>query len=333
MKTSFYLLLFALACIVTSTSCKKGTDNPTPVQIDSLDAALPKEIIISYSHDSSGIPISGSYVASIKYDTVNSTIQLYYDDTTTANLYDVLGETFTYNSSGYLTNVKVSDNSISGDQNSNPDYNVTINRGTDNTINYIAEVSKDGSVYDSIFYNYQGATSITAVNHYYEGVGLEGYDTSVYTFTPGYRLTGLANPNYETNTDYTLNANGTIGSYVTTSPDYTITANYTYASGLPDGKADPFTQVLLGKDYYLPDVADLNPFVYSYNALGDYDDFNIPFTDAYHISAANLQIAESGNPPVTESATWSYQLNADNNVTQVVYSNNLNDSETIKIKY
>ena len=76
----------------------------------------------------------------------------------------------------------------------------------------------------------------------------------------------------------------------------------------------------------------MDPFVYSYNAGGGYDNFNISFTDAYHVSAANVQVEESGNP-FTESATWTYQLNAQNNVTQIVFSNSLNDRETIKIKY
>jgi hypothetical protein len=334
MKTPFYLLLLVLPCILTIASCNKSTDNPTPFQIDSLNAALPKEIINSYSSDSSGIQVHGSYVASIKYDTVNRTIQIYLDDTTTTNLYDLLAKTYTYNSSGFLTSVKAADFGGS-DQNSDNTYSVTINRGTDNTINYIAEVSKDGSVYDSIFYNYQavsGGTKITTVNHYYQGISSSGNDTLIYSFTSNNHLTRWEDPGYETNTDYTLNTNGTIKSYVNTSPNETITANYMYASGLPDGKADAFTQALLGKDYYLPDLIDLDLFVYAYNTISGYDYFNIPFTDAYHISAANLQVTNLGNP-ITESANWMYQLNAQNNVTQVVYSNNFNDMETVKIKY
>ncbi len=317
--------------MATFTSCQKdSSNNPTPMQIDSLNAALPKEIIGYDSYDSSGVTIPGSFVIAIKYDTVNSTVQLYLDDTTTTDPYAVLAETYTYNSSGYLTSVKESGDIDPGDQS----YNVTINRDANNKIIYVSETSIDGSVYDTIFYNYQpvsGGTNITTFNHYRENVSVFGIDTTVYSFNINNGLTQLTGVSFQTITNYMLNANNTVKSYATVGYDDTTNANYSYASGLPDGKADAFMQALLGKDYYMPDILDQDPFVYSYAEISFFDNFNISFTDPYHISSATLQ--HKGDGPGTETATWSYQLNAQNNVTQVNYSNNFNDMETIKIKY
>jgi|GEM_PF-6436946 len=336
MKTTFYLFLIVLACNATFTSCNKNSDNPTPQQLDSLNAALPKQIIIVESYDSNGIQktiISDVY--SIKYDTANKIVQLYIDDTTNTNPYDVLTDTYTYNSSDYLISIKEGDDNNTEPPNQDIFYNVTINRGADNNINYIAEVSKDGSYYDSIFYKYapsNGATVITTVSHYQEGTGGNtGEDTSVYTYNSNHGLTQLAEPNFQTNTSFSLNANGSVNSYVSTTPDFTLNVNFTYASGLPDGTADAFTQVLMGKDYYLADVLNLDPFVLPFISSGGYDGtIDIPVTDPYHLSSANFQ-ATGGNE--SQTFNWSYQLNAQNNVTQVVMSNSNNSHAAIKLKY
>jgi hypothetical protein len=335
MKTSPYLLLLVMLCVVTFTSCHKDpANNPTPVQIDSLNAALPKEIMNYYSYDSSGVTVPDGYAIAIKYDTVNSAIQLYLDDTTTASPYDILGETFTYNSSGYLISVKESGNPGEIDP-SDQGYNVFVNRDANNKIIYVSETSIDGSVYDSIFYSYQAVsngTNITTFDHYRENVSTIGIDTLMYTYTANNGLTQLADVSFQTITNYMLNANNTVKSYITVGNGDTINANYTYASGIPDGKADAFVQALLGKDYYMPDISYLDPFVYSYNASSGYDDFNISFTDPYHISSATVQDYGFGSA-VTETATWMYQVNSQNNVIKVNYSNNLNDIETVSIKY
>ena len=334
MKTTFYLLLFVILFVVVFTSCHKDTNSPTPTQIDSLNAALPKEIITSYSSDSNGITVPGSYVVSIKYDTVNSAVQLYFDDTTTTNPYDILGETFTYNASGYLISVKESDDTRVNDPDSDPLYNVTVNRDANNKIIYISEVSKDGSLYDSIFYNYQAAgtgTNITTILHYLEEGGSSGTDTVVYTYTSDNKLSQETDLQFDTYT-YTFNTNNTIKSDNISGQDGNFTSNYTYASGLPDGKADAFVQALLGKDFYIPDLYYLDPFVYSYDFAGYYDDYSFSFTDPYHISASNLQ-GTNGTDPITETATWMYQLNAQNNVTQVIFHDSFNDMETVNIKY
>ena len=74
MKCRFALLI--LIATVLGLSCQKTQDSPTPVQIDSLKAALPKQIIETFTDNSSGQPITNTYVVSIKDDTVNRTIEL-----------------------------------------------------------------------------------------------------------------------------------------------------------------------------------------------------------------------------------------------------------------
>ena len=337
MKFTFYLLLIFVTCNAIFTSCNKNADKPTPPQIDSLNAALPKQIIISETSNPDGTPLTESYVISLKYDTTNRMIQLYFDDTTNTNPYDVLGETYSYNSDGYLISVKQADNGTD-DQNFDQSYNVTFNRDANNNINYIAEVSKDASWYDSIFYKYEpsnGGMAITTVDHYYEGSpALSGENTDVYTYNSNHGLLQLDNPTFQTNTLFTLNTNGTVQSYVTTTPDYKATVNYTYASGLPDGKTDAFTQALLGKDYYLQGVLDFDPFVHTYNNVNDYDEAPVPFTDPYHISSANFHAVGTNNTFTDNiTDTWTYLLNAQNNVIQANFNSTDGDTEIIKFKY
>ena len=337
MKTPFYLLLLIVTCNAIFTSCNKNADKPTPLQLDSLNTALPKQIIISSTSDSEGTTVTDNVVVSIKYDTTNRMIQLYLDDTTNTNPYDVLGETYSYNSDGYLISIKEADDGTD-DQNSNNTYNVTFNRDANNNINYIAQISKDGSWYDSIFYNHEpsnGGIVITTIDHYYEGTpDLSGEDTLVYTYNSNHGLLQLAD--FQSNTLFTLNTNGTVKSYLTNTLVYNATVNYTYASGLPDGKADAFTQALMGKDYYMADVLDYDPFVYSYYTYNDYDEVSIPFTNPYHISSANFKaVGFNANNNFTDNIadTWSYLLNAQNNVTQVVFNSSDGDKEIIKFKY
>jgi len=339
MKSIFYLLLIVLVCNTTFTSCNKNQDTPTPQQLDSLNAALPKEIILFGSTDSEGTTLTESNVISIKYDTTNRNIQFYTDDTTNTNPYTTLVETYSYNSDGYLTSIKQVDDGTD-DQNLDQTYNVTFNRNANNNINYIAEVSKDGSWSDSIFYKYEpsnGETVITTVDHYYEGSpDLSGEDTVVYTYNSNHGLLQLADPAFQTNTLFTLNTNGTVQSYMTTTPVFKATVNYNYASGLPDGKSDAFTQALLGKDYYLADVLDFDPFVHSYGNSTDYDEAPVPFTNPYHISSADFKVVGlNANNNFTDniSETWSYLLNAQNNVTQVIFNSSDGDKEIIKFRY
>ncbi len=69
---------------------EKNTAPLPPETVDSIKAVLPKQVIWTdpYLFDT-------TIVLSIKYDTVNYQIQLFFDDTTNANPYDQLAATYT----------------------------------------------------------------------------------------------------------------------------------------------------------------------------------------------------------------------------------------------
>ena len=130
-----------------------------------------------------------------------------------------------------------------------------------------------------------------------------------------------------------MNTNGTVQSYVTTTPDYKATVNYTYASGLPDGKTDAFTQALLGKDYYLQGVLDFDPFVHTYNNVNDYDEAPASFTNPYLIHPLISTQWELTILLLNITDTWTYLLNAQNNVIQANFNSTDGGTEIIKFKY
>ncbi len=93
---------------------------------------------------------------------------------------------------------------------------------------------------------------------------------------------------------------------------------YSYSSGLRDGKADVFVQTLLGKDYYLFDIKTFDPYMLSVD--NDFENIVFSIKDPYHVTNGTI----SGVPPdspdsFSVSASWKYQLNGENNVTNMTF--------------
>ena len=345
MKSAFYIFALLTTCIITIFSCKKGDSNlPTPVQIDSIKSLLPTQFIDTYTFDSLAesdtgdvhIPVTTTDVTSIKYDTTNHRVELYEDDTTNANPYDVLSTTFIFNSSDYLVSytgyIEAFDSEFG---------TATINRAADNTITDMVEVSEDLSEVDSIFYTYTsavGGTGITTISRYYKNNVFGISDTAMYNINADNKLTKanfLASFNYpyefEASTyTYTYNSNNSIRSFMSQSPNRNINATYTYASGIPDGKADVFLQTLLGKDYYLPGILIFNPFFASVDY--DYDLLGVSYTDPYHVTSGT-QAGTDASGAYSDFGTWMYELNENKNVSKIVFTEQGTPPETIRIKY
>jgi hypothetical protein len=306
MKISYLIFLIGFI-ITTNTSCNKG-DEPTPEIIDSVKSILPKQIIFYQISDE-----PDSLRLSLKYDTVNRKVELYEDDPATPDLYDKLAMRSTFNDDGYL--VKFEMNSDKFLDASFYDATININRASNNEINYIAYDDRDINQKDTSIYTYKpvgDGTEITTSGYqsYFEGTVSYKYDKD----------NKLLSYQFQPNTTYGIaqfyyNTNNSISKVEKTGGDYDNVAEFSYTSGIPDDKEDVLGRVLFGKDYYLWDLKDMNPFIFYLDA--DYDDYPISFTDPYHITRMQDTHKPDADPDGIEGVNISYELNENKLVSKV----------------
>lgn len=292
MRSSIYLLIVLSAFMCFNSSCNKTSDLlPTP--IDSIASVLPKLVIVN------DVASSYSSVFSIKYDTTNLKIEMYQDDTTNTNPYDVLAQTNVFNDSGYLVAI----NNVSNNE------TINIMRATDNKILWMRKDVPNDNALDTTFYQYQqlnGNTVITTLtNSYYSGV-FQYAATGEYTYNSNLKLIHL-NDTFGNDDTLIYNANGSISKVVHQAPGLSGQQDYTYNAGIPDGQSDVALNVFMGRDFYIYGLKELHPlnvFV-SFPAISG--------TDPYHLSRL-LDTDNSGTP---EDRTYLYELNADNLVSKI----------------
>jgi len=333
MKYQSNHLLMILTATIVIASCQKTNDNPTSSQIDSIASALPKQIIDAYTFDSLNLgtsTVTHTYVVSIKYDTINHRIDLYEDDTTNSNPYDALLATYKYNNDGFLTSFTQS--SIDYSRFGTP-FTATINRNADNTISSIVDVPISGGWVDSTIYTYQalnGDKSISTVLRSYENQLLDDTYKVTYSYNADNSLTKASNEDQGTYT-YSYNSNNSLQSFSLQGTDITANANYSYSSGLPDQKADVFLRTLLGKDSYIFDIRAFDPYLLSVDA--DFEYIGNSITDPFHVSNATISSYTPTTPdPFSTSAAWTYQVNAQNDVTKVNF-NGGSEQHAYTLKY
>jgi YD repeat-containing protein len=333
MKYQSNHLLMILTATIVIASCQKTNDNPTPSQIDSIASALPKQIIDTYTYDSLNLgtsTVTHTYIVSIKYDSINHRIDLYEDDTTNSNPYDVLLATYKYNNDGFLTSFIQSSIDYSRFATT---FTATINRNPDNTISSIVEVPITGSEVDSTIYTYQslnGDNSISTVVRSYDNQLLDYTYKVTYNYNASNSLTKVLNEDQGTYT-YSYNSNNSLKSFSLQGADITANADYSYSSGLPDQKADVFLQTLLGKDFYIFDIRTFDPYILSVDE--DFEYMGNSITDPFHVSNATLSSYSPATPdPFSTSATWTYQLNTQNNVTKMNF-NGGSEQHVYTLKY
>ncbi len=132
-----------------TTSCQKELDPFTPEKIDSVKSILLKQMILD-----SGQPDSAIF--SFKYDTLNHKVEVYEDDPSTPGIFDKMVITSTFNKDGYLLNFNINTNQF---YNANyMDAVITINRTSDNKINYIANYNRENEEKDTIFFTYESVS-------------------------------------------------------------------------------------------------------------------------------------------------------------------------------
>jgi hypothetical protein len=317
MKYSFYFL--AAIILIASTSCQKETDTPGPGTIDSLKAILPKQIIYT---DLTFPPGTGTDIFSIKYDTANGKIDVYLDDTTNANPYDLLEISYTYNSSGYLVSYK----KFNSGQLSEESF---IERSADNKITRIAYEEKNYSK-DTILFSYQiagGQTKINTIEKFYYQANPPSINNYSYTYDAGNKLThsqvsggGLTTVQY--------NANSSIKKTIYADVNYSNETNLFYTSGISDGKEDAIVKTFLGKDYYMPFIGQY----YYLSIFYDNEYISVSATDPYHPTRIQSITNNSGSVS-TEERSLSYELNAQQLLSRVTGSLNGVQDAVIRFKY
>jgi hypothetical protein len=284
-----------------------------------LKAVLPKQIIYT---DLTFPPGTGTDVFSIKYDTANGKIDVYLDDTTNANPYDLLEISYTYNSSGYLIGYK----KFNSGQLSEESF---IERSADNKITRIAFEEKNYAK-DTILFSYQiagGQTKINTIEKYYYGANPPYINNYSYTYDAGnkptqYQVTGGGLTTIQYNT------NNSIKKLMFAEVDYSNETNFFYTSGIADGKADVLVRTFLGKDYYMPFIDDY----YYLSIFYDNEYIGVSATDPYHPTRSQSITNNSGSV-LTEERTFSYELNAQQLLTRVTGSLNGVQDAVIRFKY
>lgn len=319
----FIRILSAIILIsfIAFTSCTKDLA-PQPDIVDSVKAVLPKQII--YNLDT-----EDTLYVSFKYDTVNNKVEIYENDPSTPDLYDKLAITFTFNKAGYLVTYVI--NSTKFYNSSFENAVVNINRTSDNTISYIAYDDRDFNRKDTTFYTYQRESSGIKITT----IGRESYfeDTTTYRYDNSYNLMEVkgvydyANYHYNPNMSINKITGKGLGDNVT---------DFAYGSGIPDAEEDWLARLLVGKDHYILDIMDLNPFVFYLDP--DYDNYSVSATNRFHLTRMTDTHQPDGSPTGIENATMKYELNDRKLLSKIVFITEADGpypafTETIQIKY
>ena len=305
-------------------SCQKELDPFTPETIDSVKSILLKQMIVD-----SGQPDSAIF--SFKYDTLNYTVEVYEDDPSTPGIFDKLVITSTFNKDGYLLSFN-----INTDQFYNASYMnavITINRTSDNKINYVANYDRENEEKDTIFYTYEsvseGIKISTERTMAYFGYNYYTYDKNnkllSYQFADAYGAVA----------QFHYNANNSLKKIVKTGGSYENVAEFSYTSGLPDAKEDMLFSLLLGKDHYLWDLMELSPF--SIYLDSDYDDgYPVSFTNPYHLTRMQDTHRPSDYLPTgIEGFNITYELNENKLLSKltITYDEDDEDNRIVLFKY
>lgn len=325
-KTLSLIALLVSFILTTNTSCNKG-DEPKPQIVDSVKSILPKQIVFLPED-------SDSTVVSFKYDTLNHKVELYQDDPSTPDLYDKLIITSTFNNDGYLINYIINTDVFY--YTSFDNATVTINRASDNKINYIAYNDLDNDRKDTSYYTYKpvsGGTEITTAGYYsyFEN------DTTNYNYDNDNKLLSyqiLGNV-FET-AQFSYNPNNSVSKIVKTGGDFDNVSDFSYTSGIPDDKEDMLGRILFGKDYYLWDLKELSPFTTYLDA--DYDDYPISLTDPYHLTRMLDTHRPDAAPTGVEGLSIAYELNENKLLSKVTITTEAVGQfpayiEILKLKY
>lgn len=236
-------------------------------QPEELIQQLPKQFVLKHFTD--------SYIEvwSMQYDTANRRINVYYDDTTNANPYDVLKASYQFNAAGYLVK---SINSDGTDEETS-----IISRDANNRIRYITNHDEYFEYPDTSFYTYESigdSVRISIERYAYFDMDVEKslytytyknnslqklrLNSSDFLYTYQYQQNKLTNIEWVRNDDFIRMAMG-------------------YQTANPDESRDLFQELILGKDYYLQDLRDM----YFFFLFRDSKFLTLSASDPHHLAS------------------------------------------------
>ena len=244
MRTKF-LMISSLFLAVVFTSCQKDVE-PTKEEIEETFNRLPKQIIISESVD------NFSEVWSIKYDTLNRKINVYYEDTTNTVLYDKIKKSYQYNNDGYLVKYESYWDDGESEQ-------TDIVRNANNQINYIIYSQDFNASSDTFFYTYQkngDDLNIKIVKGKEPAPGVTEDRERTYTYNAEMQLTSIFHHSSEQSTEFSYSQGKFVRGFY--GDDDTFNEELvSYSTGTQPSKKDSLLQLVLGKDYYIQGIRDM----------------------------------------------------------------------------
>jgi hypothetical protein len=269
-------------------------------QIDSLEEEieqpeevlklLPRQFVLNHFTD--------NYIEvwSMQYDSANRRINVYYDDTTNANPYDVLKASYQFNAAGYLVKYINSDGI---------DEEVSIiSRDANNRIKFITNADANLGEIDTSFYTYEanGAQVKHSVERraYWDQTIVKRIDTYVYnnnvlqSLRPGidgvdilyqYQQNKLANAGWSRGTDF-------------------FTMSMTYQTPEPVEPRDLFMELILGKDHFVQDIQDM----YFFFVFRDSEFLTLSASDPHHINSFSF-VYKSDTDEGSDGTDCTYEFN------------------------
>ncbi|MBC6490654.1 hypothetical protein ACFSQD_19605 [Flavihumibacter stibioxidans] len=283
--SAFFLLTVFTACQKEINSLEEEIEQP-----EQIPGQLPKQIVLKHFTD------NYTEVWSMQYDNANRRINVYYDDTTNANPYDVLKASYQFNTAGYLVKFINSDGI---------DEEISeISRDANNRIRYITNRDALVGEIDTSFYSYENSgTQLkhTIERHAYWDQSVEKrIDTYTYNnnvlqnLRPGingFDIVYQYQQNKLTNTGWSGNGNF-------------FTMSIAYLTPDPDEPKDLFLELVLGKDHYVQDIRDM----YFFFVFQDRGFLTLSASDPHHVNSFSF-VYKSEDDEGTDETVCSYEFN------------------------
>lgn len=263
---SLALILLAILFLGSLHSCQQEVSFPLPGKDSTAAIDSGKIIQITYESDSLRV------VNNIQYDTAGRKINIYEDDTTTANPYDQLVTRYSYNSAGYLQKYEELGDPMSV-------RTIEFLRDGANKLNRIVvnSMQMGGMEYDTFALSYHNTGAYTVLymvnldsatkagrqwtmynsSNQYESVINKDYDSAAGPYYSFCRQT------FSYNTDGTLQQHTKADTFSYVPPvQQAITTNYTsYEQNVKPTLSNLF-KTIMGKDGYLFELQELvHPFL------------------------------------------------------------------------
>jgi len=294
-------------------ACNKQID---PIPTEEIASQLPKQVFLLFEYDD---PL----LYAVKYDTTNYLVEVYYDDTTNANPYDILAKRFQFNNAGYLVNY------TGNNEDGSLDETKTIHRGSDQKIQWIAGAYTYNSSKDTTWFYYNNNASGTEITTrkytYFDNETTPTYSDSIYhQYNTENQVMENGRENWYNPYRYTYNSTGSLNAIATTN----YSANFAYNSGIPNGSYDIPLIAFLGKDYYIQQLKDLYPF----NVFYDDDNFSISATDPYHMTRFDESYTDQSGQVETEYRTYQYDVQQ-NRVSRIVIGSSDYGTDQVLFRY